>query len=164
MSLMQKLYEARLTGFAEKVRREPDADLMPAIREIAAAVTEAEKIGLQQLVIAVETLLSDFKEEVRRDPDADFTQKIRELADTLIRRKRYREQRVINTLLLGLYENDARSLRRDITKIITLGTAKATPAQRVELLRCLCEGLSLHTKEDFSGILEECGRLEGDEK
>jgi len=161
MQLIERLLEALLTNFKEKVRRDPDADLMPAIRKLTATIVEGEKFSVQQLVIDTETLLSKFKDEVRRDPDADFTPVIQELAATLIKRKKYREQHVINTLLLGLYENDARALRRDITKVIALGTAKATPAQRTELLRCVCEVLSLHTKEDFSEILAECDRLAG---
>jgi len=104
--------------------------------------------------------LLKFKEEVRRNPDADFTQEIRELAAGFIKMEQEREQSVINRLLLGLYGEDTRALRRDITKVIALGTAKAAPAQRAELLRCVCEVLALHTKEDFSGILAACDRLE----
>jgi len=108
-----------------------------------------------------EKLLTEFKEEVRCNPDADFTQEIQGLAAEFIKMEQERKQRIANSLLLGLYEGDTQSLKRDITKLIMLGPAKAVPSQRVELLRCICGILSLHTKEDFSHILAECDRLEG---
>ncbi len=111
-----------------------------------------------------EGVLSNFKEEVRRNPDADFTPKIQELAARFLKQENEREQHLIHSLLLDLYEGDTQSLRKDITKVITLGTAKSVPSHRAELLRFLCEELSLHTEEDFSDILALCDRLEsGDE-
>jgi len=111
-----------------------------------------------------EKLLTEFKEEVRRNPDADFTQEIQELTAEFIEMEQQRRQRIINSFLLGLYERDTRALRRDITKVITLGTAKAALSQRAKLLRRVCYGFNLHTKEDFSRLLAECDRLEAADK
>ncbi len=158
--MQRSAYEFYLSNLKEWVRREPDADAAPVIQGIAVDLVRGEEDRLKQLLSDTETLLSDFVEEVRREPDADAAPVIQEFKAKLVRRERDREQRAMNKLLLGLYENDARSLKRDITKIILFGTAKAAPAQRAELLRCLCEGLSWHTKEDFASILEKCDRIE----
>lgn len=115
-----------------------------------------------------EAILSEFKEEVRRNPDADFTPYIQALAAKFIQeeneRKKAREKSMINTLLLNLYEGDTHSLMRDITKVMMLGTTKAAPSQRTALLPCICEALSLHTKEDFSSVIAVCEELEGTDR
>lgn len=107
-----------------------------------------------------EKILSDFKDEVLRDPDADHTPSIKKFAAESAKWESARKKSVINMLLLGLYDGDTQSLRRDITKVIVLGTAKADPSQRGPLFRCLCEELSLHTQEDFSDILARCDEIE----
>lgn len=105
-------------------------------------------------------LLSKFKEEVCRDPDADFTPAIQTLAAEFREMERKRERNVVNSLFLNLYALDAYSLRRDLSKLAVLGSAKATPSQRVALLRCLYGTVSLFIQDDFSGLIEMCEEVE----
>ena len=107
-----------------------------------------------------EMLLSKFKEEVGRDPDADFTSSIQTVAAEFRKMETEREQGVINTLFLNLYALDAHSLRRDLSKLAILGTAKATPSQRTALLRCLYGVLSLYIQDDFSAVTSMCEQVE----
>lgn len=67
-----------------------------------------------------------------------------------------REQSVIKALFLCLYAQDAQSLKRDLSKLKVLGTAKATPSQRAALLRCLYGVVALYVQDDFSGIVKMC--------
>lgn len=103
-----------------------------------------------------------FKEEVRRNPDADFMPRIRELANEFQDWEDKRKKNAIRLMLLNLYEEDVQSLRRDITKVIVMGAEKAMPSQRGPLFCCLCDLLSLHTKEDFADILAMCDQMEKD--
>ncbi len=107
-----------------------------------------------------ERLLSEFKDEVCHDPNADVTASIQTLAAEFRKMEKEREISVINTLFLNLYALDAHSLRRDIGKLSLLGTAKAKPSQRVDLLQCLYGAMSLYIQDDFTEIIAMCEEVE----
>lgn len=107
-----------------------------------------------------ERLLSEFKDEVCRNPSADFAPRIAALATEFRRQEKEREMSVINTLFLNLYALDAHSLRRDLSKLVVFGAAKAKPSQRVSLLRCLYGAVGLYIQDDFSQIVAMCEQVE----
>lgn len=118
-----------------------------------------------------EAVLRDFRNEVRSDPNADFTpfvQRLMEIPAAELRgRENLGEQRVINTLLLALYEGDSTALNRQITKLMLANAApgaapvteKVVPSERGHVFLCLCDMLSLRTKEDFAGVIAMCEKL-----
>lgn len=67
-----------------------------------------------------EAQLTELKNEISRNPDADFTPHIKEFAAEIIKRENKREKdfkkRIVDTLLLDLYDGDAEALERDIMK------------------------------------------------
>lgn len=107
-----------------------------------------------------EMLLSKFKEEVCRDPDADFAPRIAALADKFREQETKRFNGAFFMLLLELYEGSIPSLKRDLLKIRLLGTAKATPSQRIAILQCVYGIISLYIKDDFAGIIAICEDVE----
>ena len=98
-------------------------------------------------------LLERFKAEVSKNPDiAPYAAELRRMA-------KEREKDLIRTMILSLYVQDTRSLRRDLLKIEMLGTAQATsPSQRSALLRCLFGVVALYV--DVSDLLVLCDQIE----
>ncbi len=107
-----------------------------------------------------EAELTELKKEICRNPDADFTPRIKELAAEIVKQGNKREKnfkkQIVETLLLGLYGEDDRTLMTDITKVMMLGTHKAERADIRKLFPCICDALSLRTKEDFADTIEMC--------
>lgn len=113
-------------------------------------------------IVQIEQTLYDFKEEVCRNPDADFSPYTQELMHRYRIMEAACTERVINTLFLNLYEQDAPSLKRDLLKVQMLGTAKATLSQytnRTALLQCLYGALFSYIGEDFSDIIAMCDKV-----
>lgn len=143
MSLSQKIYEAQLTELKNEISRNPDADFTPRIKGFAAEITKRENKREKDFKKRiVDTLLLDLY-----DGDAEALER-----DIM--------KRVISRLLLGLYGEDDSTLMTDITKVIVLGTRKAERADIRRLFPCICDVLSLHTKEDFADTIEMCTVLE----
>ncbi len=139
MALMHKVYEAELTELKKEICRNPDADFTPRIKELAAEIVKQgnkrEKNFKKQIV---ETLLLDLY-----SGDAEALER-----DIM--------KRAVGKLLLGLYGEDDRTLMTDITKVMMLGTHKAERADIRKLFPCICDALSLRTKEDFADTIEMC--------
>ncbi len=118
---------------------------------------EIEKILYEK----IEMLLSVFEEKVCCDPDTDV---ISYTEDLLAEYEMIEEaciERVIHTLFLNLYEEDALSFRRDIIKVRLLSTEKAAPPQctdRTNLLQHFYGALSSYIGEDFSDIIAMCDK------
>ena len=106
-----------------------------------------------------ERLLSDFKDEVCQNPDTDFV-RIAAVADKFREQENKRFSGVFFGMLLELYERDIQSLTRDLLKIKLLGRAKATPSQRVDLLRCLYGAASFYIQDGFSELIAMCEEIE----
>ena len=118
-----------------------------------------------------EAIMREFRDEVRSDPNADFTpfvQRLMEIpAAELGGRERLGEQRVICSLLLALYEGDYAALNGQIAKLMIANPAsgaapakaKVASSERGHVFLCLCDMLSLHTKEDFAGVIAMCEKL-----
>lgn len=107
-----------------------------------------------------ERLLSEFKDEVCRNPAADFAPRIAALADKFREQENKRFNGAFFLMLLNLYEADIHSLKRDLLKTKLLGAAKATPAQRTELLRCVYRVMSLYIQDDFERLIALCEQAE----
>jgi len=143
MALMHKVYEAELTELKKEICRNPDADFTPRIKELAVEIVkrgnERQKNFKKQIV---STLLLDLYSGDGEALERDIM------------------KRVIGKLLLDLYGGYDRTLMTDITKVMMLGTHKAECADIRKLFPCICDALSLHTKEDFADTIEMCNVLE----
>lgn len=103
----------------------------------------------------MDQILPAFKEEISRNPDIDFVPLI------VNEYRRMREaciERVMKTLFLNLYGQDAQSLKRDIAKATMFGANAGFPQRtdRADLLQCLYGALSSCIGEGFSDIMEMC--------
>ncbi len=109
----------------------------------------------------IDLILSEFKEEVCRDPDTDVTPFSDRLVHEYNITKSVCMERLIKTLFLNLYGEDAQSLERDIFKANKLKVMpEVTLEQRSELLPSLYGALSSYIGEDFSPILAMCDGVE----
>lgn len=99
-------------------------------------------------------LLERFKAEVSRNPETDVTSYAAELRKIA----KEKETALIRTLMLNLYAQDARSLRRDLTKSVVLGTAQVPPSQRAALLHAFMGVVSLYF--DSSELLAVYDKVE----
>lgn len=70
MSLLQKIYQARLSEFKEEIRRAPNADFTPYIQKLAAEFAEREKKRGKR---AVDTLLLNLYEGDVQSLERDIT-------------------------------------------------------------------------------------------
>ena len=106
-----------------------------------------------------ERFLWEFQEEVSRNPGGDFASSIAVVADKFREQETKRVYSAFFTLFRELYEGDIPSLKKDLLKIQLLCTVKvkATPSQRIELLRCLY-GVML--PDDLAGIMARCEEAE----
>lgn len=103
-----------------------------------------------------ERLLSEFKDEVCQNPGADFAPRIAALAKKFREQENKRFNGAFFLMLLNLYEGNIQSLKRDLLKTKLFGAAKATPAQRAELLRCVYRVMSLYIQDDFARLIALC--------
>lgn len=120
-----------------------------------------EKYELEQRKHDIELILSEFAEEICRNPDADFSLFTDELANWYDMLAETCLKRVIKTLLLNLYAQDANSFKAAVTKIKMklFDQTIITPEQRQELLACLYGALSSYIGEDFSWLIATCDKV-----
>ena len=78
----------------------------------------------------IDILVEKIREDVCRNPDANLIPYVFELREM----EKDCEKNLICALMLNLYAQDVKSLKRDLAKIALLGTAEATPSQRAALL------------------------------
>ena len=78
----------------------------------------------------IDILVEKIREDVCRNPDANLIPYVFELREM----EKDCEKNLICALMLSLYAQDVKSLKRDLAKIAVLGTTEATPSQRAALL------------------------------
>ena len=78
----------------------------------------------------IDILVEKIREDVCRNPDANLIKYVFQFREM----EKDCERNLICALMLNLYAQDVKSLKRDLAKIALLGTAEATPSQRAALL------------------------------
>ena len=78
----------------------------------------------------IDILVEKIREDVCRNSGANLIPYVFELREM----EKDCEKNLICALMLNLYAQDVKSLKRDLAKIALLGTTEATPSQRAALL------------------------------
>ena len=78
----------------------------------------------------IDVLVEKIREDVCRNPDENLIKYVFQFREM----EKDCERNLICALMLNLYAQDVKSLKRDLAKIALLGTTEATPSQRAALL------------------------------
>ena len=94
----------------------------------------------------IDILVEKIREDVCRNPDANLIKYAFEFREM----EKDCKRNLICALMLSLYAQDVKSLKRDLAKIALLGgtaTAQATPSQRAAMLHAFMGVASLYFPE-----------------
>lgn len=121
-----------------------------------------EKYETENKIYEIELILMDFKEDVIHNPDTDVTIRANELAELHYQIDSNCVYRVIKTLFLYLYGQDAAALKSALTKIQwkMFNQDSIKPEQRTEMLQYLYGALASYIGEDFSWLIAMCKKAE----
>lgn len=133
-------------------------------RQAEEAEMDRKKYKIRQAVYdlyEIDQILWQFRQEVCRNPKAGLDQYADLLMNVYDMAEAAWVENLINTLFLNLYGQDAQSLQACVAKRVVFGPPEFSLDERGQLLPCLYGALASYIGEDFSFLMEMCGKGQG---